>query len=151
MATIKIPALYRIFFLYIDPLIGLSGLYIFFFDHAFFLKTGLPASIATEAQYTPVVRFLLFSLGSYFLAIAAMQVYLLQAYKNAPNGLNLRIWKFVQAAILMIDLGLLGTMIDADPSTAMRPGRWGEGEWSNFGVLGLVIAFRSSFLLGVGL
>jgi hypothetical protein len=29
----RIPLLYRIFFLYIDPIICLSGIYLFFFDH----------------------------------------------------------------------------------------------------------------------
>jgi hypothetical protein len=150
MATTKIPSWYRIFFLYIDPLIGSSGLYIYFFDHPFFLKQGIPSTLSKTAEYTPLVRYLLFALGSHFIAITAMQVYLLQAYKDAPNGLNVRIWKFVQVAILLVDLGLLGTIVDVDPVLARSPARWEQGEWSNFGILGLVIAMRSAFLLGIG-
>jgi len=150
MAVTKIPLFYRVFFLYLDPLIGLSGLWIFFFDHQVFLTTGAPSAIAKGASYTPLARYLLFSLGSYSLAITAMQVYLLQAFKNAPDGLNLKIWRFVQAAILLIDLGLLGTLYDADPTAARNPQTWGSGELSNYGILGLVIVARSAFLLGIG-
>lgn len=56
----------------------------------------------------------------------------------------------MQAAILLVDFGLLGTIVDVDPVLARSPGSWGQGEWSNFGVLGLVIAMRSAFLLGIG-
>ena len=149
MATVKIPSFYRTFFLYIDPLICLMGIYIFFFDHPLFIASGAPQSITANVNLTPFVEYLLLCLGSYALFVFMMQILLLHGFKNAADGLNLRIWRIVLFGILLIDLGLLFAMWKADEGMWNVAG-WGVGEWSNYGILGAVTFIRASFLLGIG-
>jgi len=146
---VKIPAFYRIFFLYIDPLICTMGIYIFFFDHQLYLDSGAPESITANVKITPLIDFLLLCLGSYSIFILAMQLLILHYFQNAHDGLNLKLWKIVQFGIILVDLGLLFAMFTADPGFWNVLG-WRSGEWSNYGILGIVTSIRWSFLIGAG-
>jgi hypothetical protein len=147
-----IPLFYRIFFLYIDPLICLSGIYIFFFDHQLYIENGTPVAIssAKSTALTPFTEYLLFALGSYSLFVFTMQILLLHGFRNAPGGLNVRIWRIVMFGILLIDLGLIYCVYNVDPKGFWNVRSWDSGEWTNNGILGLVIVIRSAFLLGIG-
>jgi len=79
-----------------------------------------------------------------------MQILLLHRFKDAPQGLNVRIWRIVQFGILLIDLGLLyGVYVD-DPKAALDVSGWETGDWCSNGILGAVALIRSAFLVGVG-
>ena len=79
-----------------------------------------------------------------------MQILLLHQFKDAPHGLNIKIWRIVQFGILLIDLGLFyGTYI-ADPKAALDVGRWESGDWTMNGILGMVVLIRSAFLIESG-
>jgi hypothetical protein len=147
-----IPRLYRIFFLYIDPLICMSGIYIFFFDHALYIENGTPTAIsrAPDTALTPFTNYLLIALGAYSLFVFCMQILLLHGFKNAPNGLNVKIWRIVQFGILLIDFGLVYCVWQVDDKGFWDVKGWDEGEWTNNGILGTVILTRSAFLLGIG-
>ena len=56
------------------------------------------------------------------------------------------------AAIMVTDVGLLYAAAVSDPKGFSIGGvsRWGMGEWGNYGILGVLVALRSAFLLGVG-
>jgi hypothetical protein len=150
----RIPLFYRIFFLYIDPVICLSGIYLFFFDPHTFILNGVPSAITSQISPTstipPLTNYLIMSCGSYSLFVFAMQILLLHPFKDAPDGLNVRIWRTVQFGILLIDLGLLYGVYVADPKAALDVSGWGSGDWTNNGILGLVALIRSAFLLGIG-
>ena len=45
-----IPLFYRIFFLYVDPLICLSGIYLSFLDNPTFVENGLPQILVPYTQ-----------------------------------------------------------------------------------------------------
>ena len=79
-----------------------------------------------------------------------MQVLLLHQFKDAPQGLNVKLWRIVQFGILLIDVGLLYGICIADPEGALDLGRWKSGDWTNNGILVMVVLFRSAFLVGVG-
>lgn len=146
MAISKIPTFYRIFFLYIDPLICFSSIYIFFLDQAFYLKNGIPQSVTSKSKHvTPLTQFLLFSLGSYSLFVFLMQICLLHGFKDAPRGLNLRIWRIVQFGILCIDVGIMFAF-----GKAGSVEEWGSGDWSNVGILAGLMLARGAFLVGIG-
>lgn len=51
--TPTIPLFYRVFFLYIDPLICLSGIYLSFFDNPKFIENGLPQILVPYTQTPP--------------------------------------------------------------------------------------------------
>ena len=151
-----IPTFYRIFFLYIDPLINFSSLYLFFFDHATYISQTIPKSILPPSFYlahpeiTPLENHLITALGSYSIAFLALQISLIHGFKNAPSGLNVKIWKILNGAILLTDLGLLVGGYLSDPAGMVNLAGWGSMEWGNYGALGVIAAIRAAFLLGIG-
>ena len=149
-----IPLFYRIFFLYIDPLLCLAGIYIAFFDPHSYIQNGTPHAIssliAATEELHPLTSNLIMALGSYSLFVFAMQILLLQQFKDAPNGINVQIWRIVMFGILLTDLGLLYGVYVADPEGFVNVAGWESGDWTNIGILGTVIAIRSAFLLGIG-
>jgi hypothetical protein len=150
----NIPLFYRIFFLYIDPLICLSGVYIFFFAHPFYIENGLPSAISglipKTASITPLTEYLLIALGSYSLFVFTMQILLLHQFRNALEGMNVRIWRIVIFGILLIDLGLIYGVYKTDPKAFWNVSGWKSRDWTNNGILGMLIVIRSAFLLGIG-
>ncbi|KAG4440859.1 hypothetical protein IFR05_003672 [Cadophora sp. M221] len=137
-----IPAFYRIFFLYIDPLICLSGIYVLFFDHATYLANGIPHAISVDVV-DPLAHFLLVALGSYALCIFGIQILLLRQFPD------LKIWKIIMFSILSTDLGLLYGVYAADPRGFWDIGGWTSGDWTNNVILFTVATIRSLFLLTV--
>ncbi|KAG9232460.1 hypothetical protein BJ875DRAFT_466758 [Amylocarpus encephaloides] len=149
-----IPLLYRIFFLYIDPLICLSGIYIFFTSPILYITNGTPTTISHSHPDPTVLLngftdYLLTSLGSYALFVFAMQILLLHGFNDAA-AIKLRIWKRVQFGILLIDLGLLYGVWRADPAGFWKVAEWDQGDWTNNGILGFVALTRTAFLVGLG-
>jgi hypothetical protein len=143
MANSHIPLFYRIFFLYIDPLICLSAIYLSFFDHSTYLSLGLPRTL-THHSSSPLTSHLITALGAWSLSIFALQTLLLQQYRDV------KIWKIFMFAVLLTDLGLVYAVYVADPVMAVSVGKWETAEWTNHGILGVVILIRTAFLLGVG-
>jgi hypothetical protein len=143
MAKSHIPLFYRIFFLYIDPLICLSAIYLCFFDHTTYLEMGVPRSLARHSS-SPLTSHLINVLGAWSLCIFALQTLLLQQYRDV------KLWKIFMFAVLLTDLGLVYAVYEADPVMAVSVSKWEKGEWTNHGILGTVIAIRTAFLLGVG-
>lgn len=143
-----IPAFYRIFFLYIDPLICLSSIHLFFFSHSSYITNGTPriisAQITDPNSLSPLEHYLLTALGAYSLCIFALQILLLQIYRDV------KIWKVVIFAVLLTDLALVWDVWHADPNGFWELGKWTSAEWGNNGILGGLIVIRSAFLLGVG-
>jgi hypothetical protein len=152
----KIPLLYRLFFLYLDPFTCLSGIYLSFFDPTTFILNGVPSPLRTPPPSTPLdplVTHLLRSIGAYSVCIFALQIILLHQFKNAPGGLNVQLWKILQFSILTVDLGLLygGALAAGGVWKFLNLGKWDTGDWTNNGILGFVALVRSAFLMGVGL
>jgi hypothetical protein len=79
-----------------------------------------------------------------------MQILLLHQFKDAPQGLNVKIWRIVQFGILLIDLGLFYDIYNADPKAVLDVKSWESGDWTNNGILGIVVVVRSAFLVGLG-
>jgi hypothetical protein len=73
-----------------------------------------------------------------------MQTLLLQQYRDV------KVWKIFMFAILLTDLGMVYAVYEAHPVMAVSVSKWGQGEWTNNGILGMVIAVRTAFLLGIG-
>jgi hypothetical protein len=73
-----------------------------------------------------------------------MQILLLQQYRDV------KVWKIFMFAILLTDLGMVYAVYEADPVMAVSVSKWGRSEWTNHGILGIVIAVRMAFLLGIG-
>jgi hypothetical protein len=144
MGNSHIPLFYRIFFLYIDPCICLSGIYVCFFDHGTYLEMGVPRALTRHSSSSPLTSHLINALGAWSLCIFALQTLLLQQYRDV------KIWKIFMFAVLLTDLGLVYSIYESDPVMAVSVGKWEKAEWTNHGIFGTVIVIRTAFLLGVG-
>lgn len=143
MANTHIPLFYRLFFLYIDPLFNLSGIYVSFLDHTAYLSMGVPRSLTTTP--TPITEYLIMALGSWSLSILVIQTLLLQQYRDV------KLWKIVMFGILLTDFGLVYGLYAANPTGIWQVGKWMQGEWISHGIFATVIPIRMAFLAGVGM
>src|ERR1700761_3399586 len=138
-----IPGFYRFYFSWSDPAICLWGAYIDFFTPAFVSNAFLPSTIA---KWDPLFDFTLQQLGGALLMLAFIDIVLLRYTKDV------KIWKIIQAAVLIYDLSLLYS----NYYSLKQQGRLSVSalRWEDWG--GIFISFqaavvRSAFLLGVGL
>lgn len=174
-----IPTFYAIFFLYLDPLICLSGIHLSFFDQSTFLMNGVPSSLKVQHENAipnhDLTSHFIRSLGAYSVAIFILQILLGWGFKDAKDGLNVRICKspffsdylvsqlhviefglmntgrILQFSILTIDVLLLYSIYLASPGQFLNLKTWDSGDWTNNGILSLVAIIRSAFLLGIGM
>jgi len=149
-----IPSLYRIFFLYIDPLICLSGIYLSFLDQSTYIQMGTPRVLSkTRSPNTPIdplTQYFMMAVGANLLCTFGIEVILLRQVVDAPKGLNVRIWKTVMFCILLSDLALVYTSFNLDHKGLVDVLSWERSDWTNNGILGTAITIRSAFLLGFG-
>lgn len=93
-----IPAFYRFYFRWSDPLICLWGAYIDFFNPAFLSNAFLPSS---QQPWNPAFNFTLQQLGGALLMLAIIDVVMLRYTEDVG------VWKILQGAVLVYDLSLL--------------------------------------------
>jgi hypothetical protein len=92
-----IPSFYKIFFLYIDPLICLSGIYLSFLDHNTYLLKGVPTQLIspTTNMADPITGFFLNSLGGFLLQTFVLQVLLLRTSLGFGASNAVKTWKIL--------------------------------------------------------
>lgn len=74
-----------------------------------------------------------------------LHVILLRATTDA------RVWRAVQASILLVDIAMLGGFARAFNATGRLDLRlWRAEDWTNIGITGGVGLIRAAFLLGIG-
>jgi hypothetical protein len=159
-----IPKPYTIFLTTVDPLIAIWGVYLDLFSPGTVLSSLYPpfypplvllqpsASVANQDPY-PVpatFRFAFIQHAFHMLACAFLSTVLLRAYPG-----DLKVWKLLQAALLIADIGVVWSLWDA---VVVQQGRGlgGKGglrleEWGFVGIMVVIVLFRGLFLAGVGL
>ncbi|KAK5171947.1 uncharacterized protein LTR77_003584 [Saxophila tyrrhenica] len=139
----NIPSFYRFYFRWSDPAICLWGAYMDFITPAFVLNAFVPSTIA---PHNPLFDFTLQQLGGALLMLAFIDVVLLR-YTN-----DIKVWKILQAAVLIYDLSLLYSNLDALGQQVRLS--WGKLRWEDVGGIAITaqaVVVRTAFLLGVGL
>ncbi|KAE8451128.1 hypothetical protein EG329_004800 [Mollisiaceae sp. DMI_Dod_QoI] len=135
-------------------LICLSGIYLMFFDQYTFIENGVPSTISSgitsTSEISPLAHYLIMSIGSYSICIFALQILLLHQFKDAPNGLNVKLWRILLFSILLVDVGLIYEAYTASPKAFLDVRGWTTAELGNYGILGTLIVLRSAFILGIG-
>ena len=159
--TPRIPLLYRLFFLYIEPISALVGAYFAALQPADYLAylAPTPASAAAVASVAPPTPTLisLFQLANLYLLFALNEHFVL------ANSSSLKTWRYLLFGLLVADFGHLATMVrmcegltGASSDGAGAELFWRFWEWNamGWGSIGFVYAgatMRISFLLGLGL
>jgi hypothetical protein len=140
-----IPSFYRVFFTSIDPLIGLSGAYVNFFDPDTLITSVFPSDLP-YTKITPSHTLILHQMGGCFIMMPFLMVFMLRATSD------IKVWKFFEAGILITDFGLFFSLwkgLEVQNRLGLEILRWEE--WGTIAITGFVTIVRILFILGVGL
>jgi hypothetical protein len=145
-----IALIYRIYFLYIEPLAALGGTYLCYFNPDRFLSgtVPLPAYTATTGvpgfTISPLLQMMLTNIGSLYMLFAINEGVVLRL-TNEKN-----VWLAVMLSMVMADTGHLYAAYAIDPQRISQFMQWNSDEWINYGTLMGGFTMRILFLLGFG-
>lgn len=144
MASPHVPLLYRVLFLYIDPLLSTTGIIFPLFQPAFFMTSLAPRTTAdiyhpkTEVVYTNLAALY------FFVTFVAAVIPRISA--------DLKVWKTLIWGIVGCDLIMLyGNYRHMGSELFTQPGLWNSSEWTNNGILLGFGVIRVAFLMGIGI
>ena len=157
---LRVPWIYRLFFLYIEPVSALVGA---------FYAAGLPATYlallsttgsSSTVQTTPDTPTLisLYQLSNLYLLFA------LNEHLVLSSSSSMTTWRRLLFCLLVADFGHLATMFPLAAETAVKEGltagllrvyghfwEWNAMDWGSIGFVYCGALMRTSFLLGIGL
>jgi len=156
----RIALIYRIWFLYFEPVAALGGTYLCLFDSDRFLSgtMPLPAYLSAAASpppnspnspnvsvpITPLLRLLLTNIGALYLLFAINEGIVLRLTKEKG------VWFGIIGAMLASDVGHLYGVYAIAPERVWAVLGWNSDEWVNYGTLIFGALLRAAFLLGIG-
>jgi hypothetical protein len=142
-----IPFPYRLFFLYIEPVSALAGMYyaaIHPSDYLLDLVRPIQSDFSRTALDTPT-SMTLFQLSNLYLLFA------LNEHLVLSSTSSLKTWRRLLFALLVADFGHLATMIPAGTEIFWNVSKWNAMAWGSVGFVYLGASLRLCFLAGVGL
>jgi len=156
MATepdIAIPLLYRLFFLFIEPISAVVGAYYAAgkpAEYLAYLSSASPsASVSAPMPPTPTL-ISLYQLSNLYLLFA------LNEHLVLSSTCSRRTWRRLLFCLLVADFGHLATMVPLAREKGFTEvflgfGRWTAMEWGSVGFVYAGAGMRMSFLAGLGL
>nr|GAT56048.1 predicted protein [Mycena chlorophos] len=143
----SIPLLYRLFFLYIEPVSALAGAYYAAFQpDAYIRDLSLPE--ARPALATPL------STQSTMVLLQLANLYLLFALNEhlvLSSTTSVKTWKRLLFGLLVADFGHLVSMAPLGMDVFWRVGDWNAMCWGSVGFVYAGASMRMAFLAGIGL
>ncbi len=146
-----IPFPYRLFFLYVEPISALAGMYyaaIHPSDYLLDLVSPIQSDFSRlggRAALDTPTRMTLFQLANLYLLFA------LNEHLVLSSTSSLKTWKRLLFSLLVADLGHLATMIPAGTEIFWNVSKWNAMAWGSVGFVYLGASLRLCFLVGVGL
>ncbi|KAF2875989.1 hypothetical protein BDV95DRAFT_287720 [Massariosphaeria phaeospora] len=145
MTTSVVPGFYHFFFTWFDPIVSFAGAITDFVSPDFVVNSLVPATLRNEAGVNPNYRFIFQQAGGGMVAVAFLSGALLRATNE------LKIWKYVQTAILLIDFAMLYSAWDAlKLQGRLSPAAWRGEDWGTVGLTTFVTVLRIAFLAEAG-
>jgi hypothetical protein len=138
---------YRLFFLYIEPILALFGTYLCHADPQRFLSGTVPQPAylaASPIDVSPLLQMQLTNIAALYLLFAISEFIVLRCTREKS------VWNAVLAGMLASDAGHLYAVYKIAPERALMLGSWSGDEWINYGTLVFGACMRIAFLLGVG-
>ncbi len=140
----QISPVYRLFFLYVEPVSALLGAYFSFFDQPTYLVLTHALS-APRQDFIPIsTQIVLSQLSNLYLLFAINEALVLRSTKD------LRVWKALLFGLLVADFGHLWSVKVLGWDLYWSVGDWNAIDWGNVGFVYVGALMRSCFLLGVG-
>ena len=147
----EIHPFYRIFLLYIEPIMALSGAYLAHFQPYKFIHGTAPSSLSRpflslSSTFTPdpVIQFLSTDIAALYVLFTINEAVVLRLTRDYS------VWKTVVFAMLVCDMGHFWGIYEADPVEFLSVRGWSTEELINNGILGFGLVLRIAFLLGLG-
>jgi len=143
--TMAIPAAYRAFFLWIEPVATLIGAYYAWLRPQEYLELTHAAS-ALEVTGLPIATHVaLRQLGNLYVAFAINEALVLRATSD------LKVWRTLLLGLLIADFGHLYSCYPLGLATYYDVAQWNSMAYGNYLFVYVGAATRICFLLGVGL
>ncbi|MCJ1307311.1 hypothetical protein MMC25_000957 [Agyrium rufum] len=157
----KIPRLYTLFFLYLEPLSALLGAYFAHFDSTTYLQLTHSASLPSlTANLLPLgTQISLTQLANLYLLFALNEAFVLRAATTshpkdgsfALDKKGLKVWSVLLAGLLVADLGHLYSVRGLGMEIYWRVWKWNSMAWGNVGVVYLGALTRLFWLAEAGI
>ncbi|KAJ7097219.1 hypothetical protein B0H15DRAFT_34137 [Mycena belliarum] len=143
----EIPAIYKLFFLYIEPLSALAGAYYAAFRPEDYLRDlSLPAARPeTSSSLTTQTNMVLLQLANLYLLFA------LNEHLVLSSTTSLKTWRRLLFGLLVADFGHLISMAPLGGGVFWRVAEWNAMVWGSVGFVYVGASMRMSFLAGLGL
>ncbi|KAH8594959.1 hypothetical protein B0O99DRAFT_652462 [Bisporella sp. PMI_857] len=137
--------IYRIYFLYLDPILALGGAYLIYTDPSKFLHSTIPQPLTlTPTTLTPLLALLLTNIAALYVYLALNEALVLRLSSE------LKVWKAVILGLVISDAGHIYAVYAAAPERLFEILKWTNDEWINNGILILGLLLRIGFLVGFG-
>lgn len=139
-SSLQISPLYRVLFLWFEPLAAFNGAILAHVYPTYFLRT-----MHATAIYDSTHQVIFDQLAATYVLFAINEGIVLRLTND------IRIWRTMIAGILCCDLiHLYGSYNALGREVFFTPGLWRPDDWMNLSMLFVPIFLRSLFLLGVG-
>ncbi|KAI0650918.1 hypothetical protein C8Q79DRAFT_945670 [Trametes meyenii] len=147
-----IPFVYRLFFLYVEPVSAIVGAFYAGIKPTEYLAYLASSAAGAKLAQTPSTPTLisLYQLSNLYLLFALNEHLVLS---STPS---LRTWRTLLFGLLIADFGHLASMVPLAQEKGFAEvfayfWRWNAMEWGSVGFVYAGASMRTSFLLGVGL
>jgi hypothetical protein len=143
----KIALPYRIFFLYIEPVLALGGTYLCMADPQRFLLGTVPQPAfiaASPIAVSPVMQLLLTNIAALYALFAMNEAIVLRCTREKS------VWYAIIGGMLASDIGHIYAVYAIAPERIAQFANWSSDEWINYGTLLGGALIRSAFVLGIG-
>ncbi|KAG8630894.1 hypothetical protein KVT40_000034 [Elsinoe batatas] len=141
----RLPLLYRLFFLYIEPVATAVGAYYAHFGQKDYLAMTVPSLSPTPLGPSKVESIVLTQLANMYLVFALNEALVLRATSDR------NVWRIFLLGLLIADFGHLYSVNSMGLQTYWRFWEWNAIYWGNLGFVYVGALTRICFLLDVGL
>jgi len=143
--SMSVSRVYRLFFLYVEPISTIVGSYYAHFLPRTYLELTHADSVPPSAQPVPIsTTVVLTQLANLYLLFALNEGLVLRATTD------LRVWRTLLFGLLVADFGHLYSVYELGHHGYWQFWTWNAIGWGNVGFVYLGAAMRIAFLIGFG-
>lgn len=144
-AAANFPLIYRLFFLYIEPVATAVGAYYAHFDQKQYISLTVPSYNPTQLLApSQVESIVLTQLANMYFVFALNEALVLRATSNR------QVWKTFLLGLLIADFGHLYSVNSMGFDVYWKFWEWNSMYWGNLGFVYVGALMRTCFLLDVG-
>lgn len=146
-AAAPLPAVYRLFFLYVEPVATAVGAYYAALRQADYMQLTAGGGPVVSARESIVLD----QLANMYWVFALNEALVLRAAAPVTTPDRLRVWRVFLLGLLVADFGHLASVRSLGLDVYYRVWDWNAMAWGNLGFVYVGAALRIAFLLGLGL